>query len=601
MASTIQGYEGTGRSLSIKLIDEMRSKQKMSGSRILKEISLSQAIRYADNDPIELWLNKLLILDATSAESFEDSLEDPSKLELYLVNRDTLFSYHKGSEAFLKKIMSLFVSSHYKNSPNDLQLLSDAPSHKIFVLCKVLDKQKKSKGLPDVYCAIQVCEEGGISKDVILTNNKRGLKPSGDLIPWTISEHYQDQEFANMTSIRIVRIACHPDCQRMGYGSKALELLSQYYEGKFIKLEEEEEDEESKEEKDNKGKKKLKPLLNKLEDIKPPFIYYLGTSFGLTNNLYNFWQKNGYKPLYIAMNSNSITGEHSCIMIKPLNEGNIKLLTEDINNIQNNNQKIKWFIPFSVDFKHRLTSLLSFNFNKLNIKLCLSILEPPITTSTADDKDDNDNEEDNLENKKEMKKSEIELFLTKFDFKRLELYSRNMTNYNMIIDLIPVIAHLYFNKKIFVSLSYIQAGVLLGVGLQRKNFDEIVQEFNIQINQLLAMFNKMVKKFVNYIKGIYEKDMEIEEEKDNQKNKEILKTNKNEFSGNILKEMQKELKGEGDKIMEKNRETKKKYMEEKLKKMEKKEEMTKKKRKRDENKQKNIDDKNKDNDDDSSD
>ena len=589
MASTIQGYEGTGRSLSIKLIDEMRNNQKMSGSRILKEISLSQAIRYADNDPIELWLNKLLILDATSAESFEDSLEDPSKLELYMVNRDTLFSYHKGSEAFLKKIMSLFVSSHYKNSPNDLQLLSDAPSHKIFVLCKALDKQKKAKGLPDIYCAIQVCEEGGISKDVILTNNKRGLKPSGDLIPWTISEHYQDQEFAHMTSIRIVRIACHPDCQRMGYGSKALELLSHYYEGKFIKLEDDEEIEESGDEKEKTGKKKLKPLLSKLEDIKPPFIYYLGTSFGLTNTLYNFWQKNGYKPLYIAMNSNSITGEHSCIMIKPLNEGNIKLLTEDINT-NNNNQKIKWFIPFSVDFKHRLTSLLSFNFNKLNIKLCLSILEPHITTSTAND-DDNGNEDDIAGNKKDMKKSEIELFLTKFDFKRMELYSRNMTNYNMIIDLIPTIANLYFNKKIYVPLSYIQAGVLLGVGLQRKSFDEIVQEFNIEINQLLAMFNKMVKKFVNYIKNVYQKDIEMEEEKDYAENKEILKT-KNEFGKNILKEMQKELKGEGDKIIEKDRETKKKYMEEKLKKMEQKQELTKKKRKREKTKEKeNNDDK----------
>ena len=589
MASTIQGYEGTGRSLSIKLIDEMRNNQKMSGSRILKEISLSQAIRYADNDPIELWLNKLLILDATSAESFEDSLEDPSKLELYMVNRDTLFSYHKGSEAFLKKIMSLFVSSHYKNSPNDLQLLSDAPSHKIFVLCKALDKQKKAKGLPDIYCAIQVCEEGGISKDVILTNNKRGLKPSGDLIPWTISEHYQDQEFAHMTSIRIVRIACHPDCQRMGYGSKALELLSHYYEGKFIKLEDNEEIEESGDEKEKTGKKKLKPLLSKLEDIKPPFIYYLGTSFGLTNTLYNFWQKNGYKPLYIAMNSNSITGEHSCIMIKPINEGNIKLLTEDINT-NNNNQKIKWFIPFSVDFKHRLTSLLSFNFNKLNIKLCLSILEPHITTSTAYD-DDNGNEDDIAGNKKDMKKSEIELFLTKFDFKRMELYSRNMTNYNMIIDLIPTIANLYFNKKIYVPLSYIQAGVLLGVGLQRKSFDEIVQEFNIEINQLLAMFNKMVKKFVNYIKNVYQKDIEMEEEKDYAENKEILKT-KNEFGKNILKEMQKELKGEGDKIIEKDRETKKKYMEEKLKKMEQKQELTKKKRKREKTKEKeNNDDK----------
>ena len=39
--------------------------------------------------------------------NLENSLEDPKKLELYYVNRDTLFSYHKVSEAFLKKIMSL--------------------------------------------------------------------------------------------------------------------------------------------------------------------------------------------------------------------------------------------------------------------------------------------------------------------------------------------------------------------------------------------------------------------------------------------------------------------------------------------------------------
>jgi N-acetyltransferase 10 len=270
-------------------------------------------------------------------------------------------------------------------------------------------------------------------------------------------------------------------------------------------------------------------------------------------------------------------------MIKPLNEGNIKTLT-DINLDENNDKKnIKWFQPFSIDFKHRFTSLLSFNFNKLNIKLCLSILDPPITTSTATEKDDGD---EDFESKKSMKKDEIELFLTKFDFKRMELYSRNMTNYNMIIDLIPIIAHLYFNKKIFVTLSYIQAGVLLGVGLQRKSFDAIAEEFNIEPNQLLAMFNKMVKKFVSYIKNIYNKDIEMEEEEQNKKNKEVLKTKRKEYSGNILKEMQKELKGEGDKIIEKNKETRKKYMEEKLKKMEK-NEMMNKKRKRDNKKEEN--------------
>lgn len=60
-------------------------------------------------------------------------LPHPDKCELHFVNRDTLFSYHRASEVFLFNMMSLFISSHYKNSPNDLQLLSDAPGHSIFV------------------------------------------------------------------------------------------------------------------------------------------------------------------------------------------------------------------------------------------------------------------------------------------------------------------------------------------------------------------------------------------------------------------------------------------------------------------------------------
>ena len=44
----------------------------------------------------------------------------------------------------------------------------------------------------------KVCEEGGIAKDVVLANTKRGLKPSEGLTPLTIGEHYQDKEFQNM-------------------------------------------------------------------------------------------------------------------------------------------------------------------------------------------------------------------------------------------------------------------------------------------------------------------------------------------------------------------------------------------------------------------
>lgn len=375
-------------------------------------MKLTQAIRYADNDPIEDWLNKLLLLDATQVDMISTGYPNPEDLELFQVNRDTLFSYHKASESFLKKIMSIFVSSHYKNSPNDLQLLSDAPSHGIFVLMNPMDKKDSSKkSMPDIFAAIQICEEGSVSKNVILNNNKRGFKPAGDLIPWTISDFYQDNEFPNLNGIRVVRIAVHPECSRMGYGTRALQLLTEFYEGKMVSLDEAEKINEKNEEKTNntslnknnlfeediKPKKKLRPLLSKLYDIKPPKINYIGTAFGLTKELFGFWRKNDFYPFYIKMTENDITGEHSCILMKPLKDDEIKFNME-INNKKEieSNGKLKWLLPFYDDFKKRLLTLLGYEFKTLPINLALSILEPNLTSSTNNENEEN-NELDLLE------------------------------------------------------------------------------------------------------------------------------------------------------------------------------------------------------------
>ena len=37
-----------------------------------------------------------------------------------------------------------------------------------------------------------------------------GNKASGDLIPWSISQQFNDNEFATLSGARIVRIATHP-------------------------------------------------------------------------------------------------------------------------------------------------------------------------------------------------------------------------------------------------------------------------------------------------------------------------------------------------------------------------------------------------------
>ena len=121
---------------------------------MLKEVSLSAPIRYSDNDPIEQWLYQLLCLDASVISRVSGGCPSPSDCQLYLVNRDTLFCYHRASEEFLHRLMALYVASHYKNTPNDLQLLSDAPAHQLFVLLGPVTMETTT--LPEILCVLQV-------------------------------------------------------------------------------------------------------------------------------------------------------------------------------------------------------------------------------------------------------------------------------------------------------------------------------------------------------------------------------------------------------------------------------------------------------------
>jgi hypothetical protein len=130
-----------------------------------------------------------------------------------------------------------YLSSHYKNEPNDLQLMSDAPGQKLYVLLGPdATAQSAAGGIPDVLCVLQVAMEGQISKESVDGILSRGQRASGDLIPWTVSQQFQDSEFAGLSGARVVRIATHHDVSSMGYGSRALELLTRYFSGEMTSL-----------------------------------------------------------------------------------------------------------------------------------------------------------------------------------------------------------------------------------------------------------------------------------------------------------------------------------------------------------------------------
>lgn len=524
MASTINGYEGTGRSLSLKLIQQLRDQSRVipmvngsdtnpanrsagvssnngdnasSRGRALREITLSEPIRYAQGDSVEKWLNKLLCLDATlpSSKLNIQGCPHPSKCELLHVNRDTLFSFHPVSEKFLHQMMALYVASHYKNSPNDLQLMSDAPAHQLFVLVPPIDDD--SPRLPEPLCVIQVALEGQISKQSVLNSFSRGQRAGGDLIPWLVSQQFQDEEFAGLSGVRIVRIATNPEYVSMGYGSQALKCLIDFYEGKFANLSETEnteaeemvritdaELEESSLLSDNvkvRDIHSMPPLFSKLSERRPQVLDYLGVSFGLTSPLHKFWKRASFAPVYLRQTPNDLTGEHSCVMLRTIANGT------------NDNA---WLGAFTRDFHKRFLSLLSYQFRIFPSILAVSINESANAGSKLEPSTPG----------QPLTKSELDNLFSPFDLKRLDSYANNMLDYHVILDMIPQIALLHFTGRLApaITVTGVQSLLLLAIGLQRKVLDDVEKELGVPASQLLAMFVKIVRKVASYFRSLLE-------------------------------------------------------------------------------------------------
>lgn len=493
MASTINGYEGTGRSLSLKLIDQLRHQSQ--SQRTLREVELSEPIRYAPGDPVESWLNKLLCLDATAsnqpARALTKGYPHPSECELYAINRNTLFSFHPVSEAFLHKLWGLYVASHYKNTPNDLQLLSDAPAHQLYVL---LAPQQDPSRLPEPLCVVQVALEGQISRKSILSSLAAGKRGGGDLIPWVVSQQFQDDAFAQLSGGRIVRIATNPDYVGMGYGARAVQQLSLFYQGKFTNLDENakiwEQDAEPprigdidlekshilSEKLSTRDPRQMPPLLMRLSEVKADRLDYLGVSYGLVPALLKFWKRAGYHPVYLRQTRNDLTGEHTCIMINSLTgEG--------------------WLNEFSGDFRRRFLQLLAYQFREFTSVQALSLLEStpspvpqPATRQWLDD------------------------VLSPYDLKRIESYAKSRVDHHVITDLVPVVAMAFFQGRFSqdFTLSSIQQAVLLAIGLQKKDIDVVSAELNLPVNQGLAMFAKTMRKVAAYWREVVAHDIDTE-------------------------------------------------------------------------------------------
>lgn len=325
----------------------------------------------------------------------------------------------------------------------------------------------------------------------------RGRRAAGDLIPWTVAQQFQDEDFPSLSGARVVRIATHPDYQGMGYGNRALELLRRYYEFKIPNLEDDDDsDQETRTEvaqvDDDEidllhetiaPRKSLPPLLLKLSERRPEHLDYLGVSFGVTEQLLRFWKKAKFVPVYLRQTSNDITGEHSCIMLSCLNEN------------------ADWLVAYWKDFRRRFVTLLSSAFRDFSPSLGLAILTNKNVNLPAES----------------LPKHVLDAYFTAYDLGRLEKYCNNMADYHLIMDLVNPLARLYFlNLMGDTQFSVVQAAILLSLGLQHNNVDKTVAELNkcgsntattLLASQVLGLFNRSVRKSVKYLNEIIESNV----------------------------------------------------------------------------------------------
>jgi N-acetyltransferase 10 len=538
LASTTNGYEGTGRSLSLKLVKQLRQQQLAGSSsaaagadamdsasagsaatafRALKEVTLEEPIRYAPGDAVESWLYALLCLGATTATPLAGSLPLPSECSLYEVDRDALFSYHTLAEGFLHQLMSLFVSSHYKNSPNDLQMLADSPSQRIFVLLGPVDAA--SGRLPDILCAVQISFEGAMSKRAAMHGLKRGYRAAGDLIPWTLSQQFQDTLIPTLSGARIVRIATHPSAQRKGYGTHAIHQLTAYFQGKLGEFQapatlghpegasagtaasasaaaaaasgSASATSALRSEK-IRPRETLPALLVAMADRPAECLHWLGVSYGLTQQLFEFWTRAGYAPLYVRHTPNDLTGEHTCIALLPLQPDFPPVLREAMARVGFPITAPGWVQAFGRDFARRFVSLLTSTFREFPAGLGLAVTDAAVeaVTDKADAEADAPAAPFGT-----LTHQVLDAQLTAHDMQRLHAYSKSLVDFHLILDLMPAVARAVFLKQLgAVRFAKLQMAVLLAVGLQGKTVDAVAREFGAPVPSLLALFNKAIRK-----------------------------------------------------------------------------------------------------------
>ncbi|WP_276254135.1 tRNA(Met) cytidine acetyltransferase TmcA [Halomontanus rarus] len=257
-ATTIHGYEGAGRGFSVRFRDRLAE-----GRHEVIDATLSEPIRYAAGDPVEVWAFRALLLDARPPVEPLVADASPETATYRRLSSAALLA----DEHLLREAFGLLVLAHYRTEPSDLARVLDAPNLEARAL--VHDGHVVSVAL--------LAREGNLSADH-RADMYEGGRIRGNMIPDILTSQLRDEDAGRHEGLRVMRIATHHAVRSRGLGSKLLACIREEFADR---------------------------------------VDWLGTGFGTTPDLLAFWRTNGYSTIHCSTTRNNASGEYSAVMLAP--------------------------------------------------------------------------------------------------------------------------------------------------------------------------------------------------------------------------------------------------------------------------------------------
>jgi len=309
-ATTTHGYEGSGQGFALRFLETL---QRITPN--FSEIQLNSPIRWSEGDPVEEQVNQMLMLDAEPDISI---IRDPAcagqidhikRLDRELLARD---------ESLLRELFGLLVLAHYRTAPLDLRQILDGPNLTIYTAT-----HKNA-----IVATALVADEGEIEEELVQEIWLGRRRPQGHLLPQTLIAHLGIRDAAPLRYRRIIRIAVHPQLQRRGIGRELIDKIS--------------------------------------ADATTEQIDLIGTSYGATTGLIDFWNQSQLTPLFIGSQRSACSGTYALTQMGAISRRGAPILALAEQRFQNSllSQLRDPLEQLEGDIIHRLLKPIPFNLDQ---------------------------------------------------------------------------------------------------------------------------------------------------------------------------------------------------------------------------------------------